>query len=272
MTMFGLLLFLTYDYQAVHRYTALRAGVAFLPLVAGMLLGAAVIAGRLPHGPPRLVTGAGCLIAAAGMTLLTTLTPASPYWLILMPAELIVGTGLGISFTPAMNLATHAIDPADVGVASGLINASQQIGGAIGAAFLNAVAALATAAWLTSHARAPDAGQAATVHGYAVGARWAVGILLLAGLVAVTMIRAGAHRVRVPDIAAEQAWHTPAPRWPRTAAGGLPRDAAAGRIPDGAGMASSWWRSRPEPQGPACSGRGWAWMAVWRSLRSSCTI
>lgn len=203
MTMFGLLLFLTYDYQVVHGYTAFRTGIAFLPLVAGMLLGASVIAGQLPHVSPRLLAGAGCLIAAAGMALLIVLTPGSSYWLILLPAELIFGTGLGISFTPAMNLATHNINPADVGVASGLINASQQIGGAIGAAFLNTIAALATATWLNSHVHAANASLAATVHGYAIGARWAVGILLLAAFTGLAMIRSDAHKTTATTAATE---------------------------------------------------------------------
>lgn len=195
MTMFGLLLFLTYDYQVVHAYTALQSGVAFLPLVVGMLLGASVIAGHLPNASPRLLVGFGCFLAAAGMALLIALSPDSSYWSVLMPAELIFGTGLGISFTPAMNLATHNINPADAGVASGLINASQQIGGAIGAAFLNTIAGLATAAWIAGHRHHPATEVlTGTVHGYAVGARWAVGILLLAAVTAFTVIRAENHK------------------------------------------------------------------------------
>lgn len=187
MTMFGLLLFLTYDLQAVNGYSALKTGVAFLPLVAGMLTGASLIAGRLPRVPPRWLMGPGCLIAATGMGFLTLLQPDSSYWSVVLPATAIFGLGLGIAFPSAMHLATHHVQAGDTGVASGLINASQQIGGAIGAALLNTIAATATASWLRSH-HGTGPLTTATVHGYAIGARWAVGILVVAALVVLTMV------------------------------------------------------------------------------------
>jgi EmrB/QacA subfamily drug resistance transporter len=195
MTMFGLLLFLTYDLQTVDRYSALKTGIAFLPLVAGMLAGAFFISGRLPRVPPRWLMGTGCLVSAAGMLILTALHPGSPYWNTILPAAAVFGLGLGIAFTPAMHLATRNVKASDTGIASGLINASQQIGGATGAALLNTIAATAAAGWL--RARPHTAGQlgAATVHGYAIGARWAAGILILAALIAFTMVSTS----RTPD-------------------------------------------------------------------------
>jgi hypothetical protein len=82
-----------------------------------------------------------------------------------------------------MSLATHEIDPRDTGVASGLINASQQVGGAIGTALLNTIAATAAAGWIRTHPGGPGQVTTGTVHGYAVGAAWAAGILLLAALI-----------------------------------------------------------------------------------------
>jgi EmrB/QacA subfamily drug resistance transporter len=191
MTMFGLLLFLTYDLQTIDGYSALKTGTAFLPLVAGMLAGASLISGRLPRVPPRWLMGTGCLISAAGMLFLTGLHPGSPYWGIILPAIAIFGLGLGIAFTPAMHLATRNIKASDTGIASGLINVSQQIGGAAGAALLNTIAATAAASWLRTHPRTAGQVSAATVHGYAIGARWATGILIPAALIAFTMIRTG---------------------------------------------------------------------------------
>lgn len=188
MTMFGLLLFLTYDLQTVNDYAALKTGIAFLPLVVGMLTGASLIAGRLTHIPHRWLMGTGCLIAAAGMVFLTFLHPNSSYWSVILPAAGIFGLGLGIAFPSAMHLATYQVQDRDTGVASGLINASQQLGGAMGAALLNTIAATATAGWLRTH-HATGPATAATVHGYAIGARWAVGILILAALVVFTMVR-----------------------------------------------------------------------------------
>jgi EmrB/QacA subfamily drug resistance transporter len=195
MTMFGLLLFLTYDLQTIDGYSALKTGTAFLPLVAGMLAGASLISGRLPRVPPRWLMGTGCLISAAGMLFLTALHPGSPYWSVILPAAAIFGLGLGIAFTPAMHLATRNVKASDTGIASGLINASQQIGGATGAALLNTIAATAAASWLRTHPHTTGQLSAATVHGYAIGARWATAILLLAALIAFTMVNTG----RTPD-------------------------------------------------------------------------
>lgn len=173
--------------------------VAFLPLVAGMLVGASLISGRLPRVPPRWLMGTGCLISAAGMLFLTALHPGSPYWSIIMPAAAIFGLGLGIAFTPAMHLATHNVKASDTGIASGLINASQQIGGAIGAALLNTIAAAAR--WLHAHPQTAGRLSAATVHGYAIGARWSTGILILAALIAFTMVNtSSATRFRGPAV------------------------------------------------------------------------
>jgi MFS family permease len=125
----------------------------------------------------------GCLIAAAGTAILCGLRPDSPYFLVILPASVVFGAGRAIAYTPSMSLATHEIDPRDTGVASGLINASQQVGGAIGTALLNTIAATATASWIRTHPGGPGQVTTGTVHGYAVGAAWAAGLLLLAALI-----------------------------------------------------------------------------------------
>jgi EmrB/QacA subfamily drug resistance transporter len=183
MAMFGLLLFLTYDLQTVAGYSAFRTGIAFTPLVGGMLIGAWLAGGRLPNVPPGTLMVWGCLIAAAGTAILCGLRPDSPYFLVILPASVVFGAGRAIAYTPSMSLATHEIDPRDTGVASGLINASQQVGGAIGTALLNTIAATATASWIRTHPGGPGQVTTGTVHGYAVGAAWAAGLLLLAALI-----------------------------------------------------------------------------------------
>lgn len=190
MTMFGLLLLLTYYFQAVREFSAIESGLAFLPLVAGMLIGASQISGRLMSTiAPRWLIGPGCLISAAGMLLLTQLEVGSLYVVVAMPAQLIFGVGLGMAFTPSMSLATHAIEADDAGVASAMINGSQQVGGSIGAALLNTIAASATTAWIVDQGRAASQNEA-VVHGYSVGAYWAVGIMLLAATASFIMINA----------------------------------------------------------------------------------
>ncbi|MGW1229713.1 MFS transporter [Streptomyces sp. NPDC001478] len=181
-TMFGLLLFLTYYFQEIRGYSPLVSGVAFLPMVAGMLIGAGQIASRLmPRTAPRWIMGPGFVVAALGMLLLTQLDVNSSYLLVVLPGQLLFGIGLGLAFTPAMSLATHGVAEHETGVASAMINASQQLGGSIGTALLNTIAASTTAAWLVSHSDGADAVNRAAVHGYATAVWWTVGILLLAG-------------------------------------------------------------------------------------------
>lgn len=139
-TMFGLLFLLTYYLQTVKGFSPVMSGLAFLPMVAGMLIGASQISGRLmPRVAPRWRMGIGFLIAAAGTLLLTQLHVDSSYLAVVFPAQALFGTGLGMAFSPALTLATtHDIDERDTGVASAAINAAQQVGGSIGAALRGA--------------------------------------------------------------------------------------------------------------------------------------
>ncbi|MGW1228263.1 MFS transporter [Streptomyces sp. NPDC002530] len=197
--MFGTFLFLTYYLQIVKGYTPVRTGLAFLPMVAGMITGSTQIGARLmTRVPPRLLMGPGFLVAATGMLLLTRMDIGSSYAGLVLPGLLLLGLGMGTAFMPAMSLATHGVEPRDAGVASAMVNTSQQVGGAIGTALLNTVAASATTAYLSAHttdATTPAArelvGARAMVEGYATATWWAVGILVLAATLALTLIRAG---------------------------------------------------------------------------------
>lgn len=112
---------------------------------------------------------------------------------------MLLGLGMGTAFMPAMSLATYGVNPADAGVASAMVNTSQQVGGAIGTALLNTIAASATTAYLTDHAAAAAAGGPAAkliqaqamVEGYASAIWWAVGILVASSLIALTLITTG---------------------------------------------------------------------------------
>ncbi|MHA4815947.1 DHA2 family efflux MFS transporter permease subunit [Streptomyces aculeolatus] len=155
--MFAMFLFLTYYMQVVMGYSALKTGVAFLPLAAGVLAGAGGLAGRLlPKVPPRALIVPGLLCAAAGTGWLATLDADSSYAAGVLPAELVVGVGMGLVMAPAINYATHGVREEEAGVASATVNTSQQIGGSIGTALLNTVATSATADYLAE--RVPDAG------------------------------------------------------------------------------------------------------------------
>ncbi|MEU3396942.1 MFS transporter [Streptomyces filamentosus] len=197
--MFGLFLFLTYYLQVVKGYSPVLTGFAFLPMIAGMIIGSTQIGTRLmTRVPPRLLMGPGFLTAAIGMLMLTQLEVDTSYAGLILPAQLLLGLGMGTAFMPAMSLATHGVDPKDAGVASAMVNTSQQVGGAIGTALLNTIAASATTAYLTDHAAAattPDAQKLlqlqGMVEGYTSAIWWAVGILAAASAIAVALITTG---------------------------------------------------------------------------------
>ncbi len=199
--MFGLFLFLTYYLQIVKGYSPVRTGVAFLPMIAGMITGSTQIGARLmTRISPRLLLGPGFLVAASGMLLLSGLQVDSSFVSLILPAEILLGLGLGTAFMPAMSLATSGVRPQDAGVASAMVNTSQQVGGAIGTALLNTIAASATTAYLAGHADqarlSAKAGRLvrfqAMVDGYTTAIGWAVAILLVAAVLAFTLVTARA--------------------------------------------------------------------------------
>ncbi|MGK5631887.1 MFS transporter [Streptomyces sp. URMC 123] len=197
--MFGLFLFLTYYLQVVKGYSPVKTGFAFLPMIAGMITGSTQIGARLmTRVPPRLLMAPGFLSAAAGMLLLTQMEIDSSYVGLILPAQLLLGLGMGAAFMPAMSLSTYGVQPRDAGVASAMVNTSQQVGGAIGTALLNTIAASATTAYVTSHAAtAPSVDLLkleAMVHGYSTAIWWAVGILVLSALIAFTFINTRGER------------------------------------------------------------------------------
>ncbi|MFD5158858.1 MFS transporter [Streptomyces hawaiiensis] len=197
--MFGLFLFLTYYLQIVKGYSPVKTGFAFLPMIAGMITGSTQIGTRLmTRVAPRLLMGPGFLVAALGMLLLTQLEIGSSYAALLLPAMLLLGLGMGTAFMPAMSLATQGVEPRDSGVASAMVNTSQQVGGAIGTALLNTIAASATTAYVADHmAGATSRSQQqlvqleAMVEGYTSAIWFAVGILVVAAAIALTFVNAG---------------------------------------------------------------------------------
>ncbi|GAA4821418.1 MFS transporter [Streptomyces ziwulingensis] len=197
--MFGLFLFLTYYLQIVKGYSPVKTGFAFLPMVAGMITGSTQIGTRLlTRVPPRLLMGPGFLVAAVGMLLLTQMEINTSYAGVLLPGMLLLGLGMGTAFMPAMSMATQGVRPQDAGVASAMVNTSQQVGGAIGTALLNTIAASATTSYIADHiAGASSKSQRqlvllqGQVQGYTSAIWFAVGILVAASVIALTLVNAG---------------------------------------------------------------------------------
>jgi len=186
--MYGLFLFLTFYLQVVRHYSPIGAGLAFLPLSAAILVSSTLIAGRLsPLVPPRALLVPGLALGVAAMLVLTRLTVTGGFASHVLPAELLLGLGMGGVFGTAFNTGTQRVAPRDAGVASAVINTSQQVGGSIGTALLNTVAASATAGYLAAHRHAVTV---ALVHGYAVAAAVAAGLLGMAVLASAVLINA----------------------------------------------------------------------------------
>ncbi|PZG99011.1 MFS transporter [Streptomyces sp. NTH33] len=205
--MFGLYLFMTYYLQGILAYSPLRTGLAFLPLTAAIVVGSTQISARLlRHVAPRTLLVPGMLLAAGGLLLLTRLTADSRYASDVLPALLLMGLGMGLTYMPVFATATAGVAPRDSGVTSATVNTSQQVGGSIGTALLNTIATTSGAAYVTAHLRdpadRPRVVPEGIVHGYTVALWWAAGIMLLAGLVAGLMITGGAPRRGAPAEAA----------------------------------------------------------------------
>ena len=188
--MFGAFLFLTYYLQVVLRYTPVQAGLAFLPMTAASQAGSWLIAGRLvPRVPARVLMAPGALVAAAGMALLSQLQVDSSYLTLVLPAEVLLGVGTSCVMVPAFSIGTVGVDRREAGVAAATINTAQQVGGSLGTAVLNTIAASATAAYVVSSHGSMSV--QALVHGYSVATGWGVGILVLGAAVALVLINAG---------------------------------------------------------------------------------
>jgi MFS family permease len=145
--MTGLFLLLTYYFQKLRGLSALDTGLAFLPLSAGGMLGSSLIARRLlPRVSPRVLVTAGLLVAATGLSMLAAVRIDSPFFAYVAPAELLVGLGIGSALMPTFSLATLSVDRRHAGLASAWVTTAQQLGGAVGAALLSAVAVNVSAA------------------------------------------------------------------------------------------------------------------------------
>ena len=187
----GAMLFLTYYLQVVLRYQPLTAGLASLPLTAGLLLTAGIATALLPRVGGTVLMATGSVIAGVGMVLLARIGVGTAYASHVLPAELVLGAGLGLFFVPLGNVGLVGVGEHDAGAASAVINASQQVGGSLGTALLNTVATTATTAYLGSHVPGPLTRVQSLVHGYVVGFLWGAALIAAAVLTVVVFIRSG---------------------------------------------------------------------------------
>ncbi|MEU4579725.1 MFS transporter [Nonomuraea sp. NPDC023979] len=177
--------FLTLYMQTIKQYSPLITGLAYLPFAIGIGLGSGLVGPRLQaRAATRTVLTIGMVVAAAAMGWFSLLTSDQDPLLVLLPAQLAGGVGLGIGFVAATIGGVQGVAARDSGIASGLVNTSQQIGGALGLAVLAGIAVAATAGQPTGTPE-PDA----LTSGYTEGMLGAGGFYLAAILTAVILLR-----------------------------------------------------------------------------------
>jgi EmrB/QacA subfamily drug resistance transporter len=189
----GTFLSLTFYFQGTLHYSAMKSGFAFVPFSIGIIGGATLASRLLPRFGPRVVVTTGLTLGAIGLAIFSFISVHSSYISHVFPAELIVSLGMGLSFVVLSSTALVGVEQEDAGVASALVNATQQTGGSLGAALINTIAATATASYLVTHGKSATAQAAGAVHGYTTAFTFSAIVLAVAAVIGFTLIRASKH-------------------------------------------------------------------------------
>ncbi|MBF6224230.1 MFS transporter [Nocardia abscessus] len=191
--MFGIFLYFTYYLQINLGYTPIRTGLAFMPMVLGLMI-AAITANNvlIPRITPKLVVPPGMAITAIALVWMTTFDASSAFLTHVLPALFVAGFGMGLIVAPAMSAATLGVAAADSGAASATVNAAQQVGGSIGTAFLATMSTSAADDYLASHGPVnPDVFANAQLTSYATAYWWSAAILVTGMVVTAALYRRG---------------------------------------------------------------------------------
>jgi len=189
--MFGIFLFVTYYLQATLKFSPIQTGLSFLPMIA-MLVVAAQLGTNLlvPRFGPKIMVPIGMALGATGMIYLTHLTATSTYAADILPPLMILGTAMGTIMPASMQTATLGVDRQFAGVASAMVNTSQQVGGSIGTALLNTLAATAATDYLAANAPiTQDVAVQAAITSYATAYWWGAGFFAFGAILAALVFR-----------------------------------------------------------------------------------
>jgi EmrB/QacA subfamily drug resistance transporter len=148
--LFSMFLFLGLYLQVILGYSPLKSGFAFLPFTAGIIVFAGIASTLLPKVGPRPLMVTGLVSASIGMLFMTRITPETSYATHVLPSLLVMSSGMALVFIPLTSTSLHGVSNHDTGVASAMVNTSQQIGGSLGTALLNTIAASATVSFAGS--------------------------------------------------------------------------------------------------------------------------
>jgi EmrB/QacA subfamily drug resistance transporter len=177
--LFSMFLMLTLYMQQVLGYSAMKTGVAYLAVAGTSIIWANVAAAMVGRVGVKPLVAGGMALLAVGMVLFAQVEVGGSYWTDLFPGFLIIAVGLAFCFVPISIAALAGIKPSEAGLASGLINTSQQIGGAFGIALLSTIAVSTTEDELSQGTAQPNA----LVDGFQI-AFWVGAAIAAAGVIA----------------------------------------------------------------------------------------
>jgi EmrB/QacA subfamily drug resistance transporter len=190
--LFSMFLFLGLYLQVILGYSPLKSGFAFLPFTAGIIVFAGIASQLLPKVGPKPLMVPGLLAAAAGLLLLTRITPETSYATHVLPSLLIMSSGMALVFIPLTSTSLHAVSNHDTGVASAMVNTSQQIGGSLGTALLNTISATAATNFAVAHTSMGKMVQPfAMTHGFTTAFKFSAGLLTVGAIVLFFFINVG---------------------------------------------------------------------------------
>jgi EmrB/QacA subfamily drug resistance transporter len=198
--LFAMFLFLAYYMQQNLGYSALKSGFAFLPFSAGIIVAAGLASSLLPRIGPKPLLIAGGVLATVGLLYLTTITNTTSWTAHVLPAEILISFGIGLFFVTTSSLALTRVSEHDTGVASAMLNTTQQIGGALGTALLNTLFASAVTGYLADNAGHGNAAQLhalASIHGYHVAFAVGAGFIALATVLVTLLVNADSSELNV---------------------------------------------------------------------------
>jgi EmrB/QacA subfamily drug resistance transporter len=190
--LFAVFLFLSYYMSQSLGFSPVMTGLGFIPMILAMTATTVSVGTYLLNrfGPRPSMT-IGLVIAAAGMFTLGRLQVDSSYFAGVLPGLFIVGLGLGLMFSAAINASTSGVLPADAGVASAMVNIGQQVGGSIGTALLSTLAADAASSYLGSHTPSLAAAAQASLRSYTTAFDAAAIIFALGAVVTFLLVKRG---------------------------------------------------------------------------------
>jgi EmrB/QacA subfamily drug resistance transporter len=186
-SLFSMFFLLTLYMQEVLHYSAIKTGIAYIAITFAIIGFSGVAQALTTRLGVRRVLSVGMLVSAAALLLFTQLPVHGQYFWDIFPGFVLVGIGLALAFVPVSIGGLTGVQQTEAGVASGLINTTQQIGGAVGLAAASTIATTATSHYVTNHAGSSILSGAALTHGFEI-AFWALAGLAVLGAIAAAVL------------------------------------------------------------------------------------